>query len=43
MRGNLPFDFAKDVIKILKNDSLRKNLANNAKKTALLKFDRNIN
>ena len=43
MSEHLPFDFAKYVIKILKNDSLRNNLSKNAKKTALLKFDRNIN
>ena len=43
VKEHLPLDFAKIAIKILKNDSLRKNLAKNAKKTALLKFDRNIN
>ncbi len=43
VRENSPIIFAKNVIKILNNDNLREKLAKNAKKTALRKFNRNIN
>lgn len=43
VRENSPIIFAKNVIKILNNDNLREKLAKHAKKTALRKFNRNIN